>query len=122
MFMGAGRRGSAREAAAEILTASVMLRLVGGVDLLGAAVPLGIVASDGGAGRGERVAAVELEGLAVGVLDALSRHRLERRGRERARELGDVRAAAHPAQQFLQALLIARADGEAHEEPVRGND
>src|SRR5450755_1669564 len=120
MFMWAAGEELRKEGAAKIL--SVLVRLAGGVDLIGAAVPLGIEASHGGGRRGERVAAVELEGLALGVLHALARHRLERRGRERARELGDVGAAAHAAQQFLHALLVAGPDGEAHEELVRGDD
>src|SRR5450631_2446416 len=101
---------------------SVLVRLAGRLDLLGAAIPLRIEARDGGAGDGERVAAVELEGLAVGVLHSLARHRLERRGGERARELGDVGAPAYSAQQFLHALLIAWPDGEPHEELVGRDD
>src|SRR5690349_18119763 len=83
------------------------------LDRLGAAVPLGVVLRDYGPGRLEGVAAVELERALLGRLDALPRERLERRGRERAGQLRDVRAAAHVAEELLQALLVAGTDREA---------
>src|SRR5687767_4125902 len=79
---------------------SVVVGLVGRFDRLVALVPARVIAPHRRPGLRERMATVELEGPLVGILNALSGHGLERRGRERACQLGDVRASAHAAEQL----------------------
>src|SRR6185437_7845631 len=92
------------------------------LDRLGAAIPRRVVAPDHGRGRGERMAAVELERLLRRILDLLARHGLEGAGRERRGELAEMRAALHGAEELPDLLVIARPDREPHELAVGRRD
>src|SRR6185312_6037095 len=87
---------------------SVLVGILGRLDRLGAAIPRRVVAPDHGRGRGERMAAVELERLLRRILDLLARHGLEGAGRERRGELAEMRAALHGAEELPDLLVIAR--------------
>jgi len=70
----------------------------------------------------ERMAAVDLEGLLLGVLHALPRHRLEHGGGEDAGELRDVGAAAHAAEQFMDIHAKGLHEAQPDQLAVGGRD